>query len=232
MRFKLSLRGVVGGEAMLATGEPGVLDGRDVVITRSRTETVGLVAAIKEIRDDVISHIEVVSGKPLYHHADIKFGAKEAVIETRFEGHRVAIDYTRKGRKQRTYRLSLPGGDTPLDPHSVLARLRGWNPADGEQAYFYVISGRRPWRNRITATRREEVRTALGSFRALRIDGVGQRLRRNFQVDSRKRPRKFTIWISDDLERRPLRVVGITEYGNVQAELVEHRLPETHLVRR
>ena len=232
LRFELSLRGIVGGEATLATGEPGTLDGREVVITRSRTETVGLVKAIKNVSDDVITHIDFANGAPVFHHADVTFGEKQAVIESHFDGAKVAVNYHRKGRAQRLYRMTVPAGQTLSDAHSVVAALRGWTPVLGERAYFFVASGRRLWRNNVIAATREEVTTSLGRFRALRIEGVGRRLRRNLAVDPRKRPRKFTIWITDDAERRPLRVVGRTEYGDVKAELIEHHIPEKRLVSR
>jgi len=232
MRFELSLRGIVGGEATLATGEPGTVEGREVVITRSRTETVGLVKAIKDVSDDVITHIDLATGVPVYHHADVKFGDREAVIESHFDGSRVAVSYHRKDHSERVYLLKLPDGQTLFDAHSMVASLRGWTPTIGERAYFYVVSGRRLWQNNVIAATREEVRTAMGQFHAVRIDGVARRLRRNLSVDPSKKARKYTVWISDDAQRRPLRVVGTTEYGEVKAELIEHYVPEKRLVQR
>src|SRR5262245_8884687 len=48
MRFELSLRGIVGGEASVAVGNPGVVDGKRVIIVRSRVESAGVVAMFKE----------------------------------------------------------------------------------------------------------------------------------------------------------------------------------------
>jgi len=232
MRFELSLRGIVGGEATLATGEPGTMDGREVVITRSRTETVGVVKAIKDVSDDVITHIDLGTGMPVYHHADVKFGDREAVIESRFEGSRVVVSYHRKGRSERHYLLKGHAGETVFDAHSMVASLRGWTPTVGERAYFYVVSGRRLWQNNVVAVTHEDVRTAMGAFHAIRIEGVARRLRSNLSVDPSKRARKYTVWISDDAQRRPLRVVGTTEFGEVKAELIDHHVPEKRLVRR
>lgn len=225
MRWQVSLRGIVGGEATFAVGDPGVLDGKSVVITRSRVETVGLVRAIKNVQDDVITHIDGETAKPVYHHADIVFGDRQAVIETRFSSARAAVAYQRKDRGLRRYVLRAPAGHALFDGHSVVLALRAWSAADGERSEFFVASGRRLWRNRVVVTGREKLKTKLGEFRAIRLDGVARRLKSNHELDPRKQPRQYTIWMSADDARRPLLVVGKTEYGDVRAELIEHQTP-------
>jgi hypothetical protein len=121
--------------------------------------------------------------------------------------------------------MQLPAEDALFEAHSVLMALRAWQPAPGQRVHFYVAAGRRLWRNDLLAVGVEDIKTAMGEFKALRIDGVARRKRRNLTDDPRKKPRPFTIWISADRERRPLLVTGRVELGEVRAELVEHNVP-------
>src|SRR5690606_4135782 len=45
--FELSLRGIAGGEATVAVGDPGLVDGRRQIIVRSRVESAGVAAMFK-----------------------------------------------------------------------------------------------------------------------------------------------------------------------------------------
>jgi hypothetical protein len=191
-----------------------------------------LVAAIKKVQDDVITHIDVSRGTPVYHHADVIFGDRQAVIETRFGDGTAQVGYQRSGHSPRSYRMRLPGKHSLFEAHSALMALRAWDPAAGDRVHFYVAAGRWLWRNDLVAVGVENVKTALGEHKALRIDGVARRKRRNLTDDPRKKPRPFTIWISADRERRPLLVTGRVELGEVRAELVEHNVPERQVAYR
>jgi hypothetical protein len=61
---------------------------------------------------------------------------------------------------------------------------------------------------------------------------VATRLNGRLSVDRRKEPRSYTLWISDDANRVPLRLTARTEYGNVRAELVDYERPARALARR
>ena len=229
MEFEMSLHGIVGGRAQLAVGEPGDVDGREIIIVRSQLESAGAVSVFKVIRDDVVSWIDVESGLPVYLKADVKFGEKEAQIETRFSDGKTGsftVEYQRSGRRTRTQFQLMPTNRAAFDGHSILGALRSWDEPEGTHAFFYVLSGRRLWHNTIRFTRREKITTTLGRTAAIRIDGVAKRLRSNLDEETRKKPRHYTLWLSDDAERRPLLVSGKTEYGDVRVELVSYSRPE------
>jgi hypothetical protein len=230
MEFQMSLHGIVGGTARMAVGDPGVIEDKNVIIVRSQVESAGAVALIKTIRDDVTSWIDIDSGLPIYLKADVKFGDREALIETRFAGGQpgpFTIDLTRPGTRTRKYKQQMPAHRAAFDGHSIIGALRGWDAKPGEHAFFYVLSGRRLWHNTVRMSGREKIRTALGKTSAIRLDGVAKRLSPSLRDDPRqKEPRRYTVWISDDAERRPLLVVGKTEYGDVKVELTSYTRPE------
>jgi hypothetical protein len=229
MRFELSLRGVVGGEASVAVGSPGLVAGKRVIIVRSRTESAGVVAMFKEVRDEVTTWVDLDTGLPLEQRAAVKFGKKQMTIETKFAGGRPGsfdLAVMRSGSAApRFAHQSMPADIAAFDAHSVIGALRAWRAEEGQHAYFFALVGRHLWQNTVRLTRHERVRTRLGRFDALRIDGVARRLTRDLREDPRKPPRYYTMWMSADDARLPLLVTGKTEYGEVKAELVEYTAP-------
>ncbi len=228
MRFELSLHNVVGGEAIVAVGKPGKVDGRDVIVVRSQSKSAGVAALFKEVSDDVTTWVDLVSGHPTQLVADVKFGAKEALIETRFSGVRPGrfdIDYTRRGKRKQTLRQQMPEVGA-YDGHSVLGVLRAWNPPAGSQSFFFVLAGKRLWSNEVRVVGRERITTKLGSLNASKIEGVAWRLDRRLRRVKKKKSRSYTVWISDDDQRLPIRVVAKTEYGEVKVEMIDHRVAE------
>lgn len=229
MRFELSLRGIVGGEAAVAVGHAGRVDGKRVIIVRSRVESAGVVAMFREVRDEVTSWIHMDTGLPLSHSAHVVFGKKESFVDTKFAGganggFEVEVRNKRESGDEirRVLRQAMPEDQAAFDPHAVIGALRAWKPDDGQHAYFFVLVGRHLWQNTVRLTGHERLRTRMGQFNALRIDGVARRLTRSLREDKRKQPRYYTMWISDDETRLPLLVVGKTEYGEVRAELVDY----------
>ncbi len=232
MRFELSLRGIIGGEAAVAVGQAGRVDGKRVIIVRSRVESAGVVAMFREVRDEVTSWIHMDTGLPLSHSAHVVFGKKESFVATKFAGgekggFEVEVRNKRESGEEirRVTRQAMPDDQAAFDPHAVIGALRAWKPEEGQHAYFFVLVGRHLWQNTVRLTGRERLRTRLGQFDALRIDGVARRLTRRLREDRRKQPRYYTLWVSDDEARLPLLVVGKTEYGEVRAELVDYSRP-------
>lgn len=148
-------------------------------------------------------------------------------------GQRIAVEYERQHRKNpgKTRRLSrrftMPAGELAHDIHSALGAIRAWEPGPGEKAYFYALSSRTMWLNTITFVGRENLRTELGTYPTLRVDGIAARLTTRLQLNKRRKPRTYTLWLSDDANRLPLRVVGHTEYGDILIELTRYAQSDT-----
>lgn len=232
MVWEVSLHGVVGGEAVLAVGDPGSFDGRRAIMVRSRVETVGAAAVVRKVRDEVSTHVDLDTGRPIAHQADLLFGDKHTVLETEFLADGYRLEYARNGASPRHNRQTVAAADVIHDGHSVVGALRAWEPEPGARVYFYGLGGKRLWRNTLHFAGRETVTTAMGTYPALRIDGMARRLTSRLDNDPKKKPRYFSVWISDDAERLPLRVTAKTEYGDVQVELIDYQRPESMIVRR
>jgi len=220
MDWQLSLRGVVGGKAQLAIGEPGEVDGKNVLIIRSRVETTGVAALIKKISDDVTSWLNLDTAASQYMEANMRFGTKRSHVKVKFRRGGYDMMYHRRGRRARRWTQKLPNDLVAHEAHSVLAMLRAWRPADGTKAYFFAVGGRRIWYNVVQYKGKGTVLTAMGKRKAIRIEGTARRLYRNLKFNKRKKMRSYTMWISDDEKRLPLMVTAKTEYGLVKVELV------------
>lgn len=221
MEWKVSLRGIVGGHVQLAIGDPGVIDGRQVLIVRSRARTTGVAAMIRKVRDEVTTWVDLGMRGPHRLEASLVFGDKRSRVEVDFEPAAYQMLYHRRGAHAQRWRQRLPKNLIAHDAHSALALVRGWRPTPGTQAFFFAVGGRHLWHNVITYRGTGEILTPMGKRPAIRIDGIARRLNRNLSFNTHKKPRSYTVWISNDDKRLPLMVTAKTEYGLIKIELVD-----------
>ena len=57
----------------------------------------------------------------------------------------------------------------------------------------------------------------------MRYDGEGVRILRDGSPDPASDRRRFSMWISDDADRVPVRLVAHTDYGDIRMDLVDYR---------
>jgi hypothetical protein len=123
--------------------------------------------------------------------------------------------YDNGGPAHNQGRDNVPEGAAAQDLHSAMLLLRSWRPRLGQLGYFYVVIGRRLWRVDVEFAG-PEMLTAQGRPQlAQRIDGVSVRL---WQSEESK-PRRFSLWLSEDPDRIPLRLVADSGFGEVKLEL-------------
>lgn len=225
MAFELSYGGILTGRAVLAVGEPGQVDGRSILIVRSQFETAGAAKLVTAIRDNIDTRLDWNTGVPVEHRGEA-LGSKRATALIRFEGQLTRVEYEREGKKKLMFDVTLPPGEIMHDTHTILGALRAWEPEPGAVLYFYSASGRRVWRTELAFRGSETMRTAMGLRAALHFAGSAARLNhRSLDVDTARSARSIELWISDDAQRMPLRVVAHTEYGDFRAELVSYQHP-------
>ncbi len=131
----------------------------------------------------------------------------------RVQHHSGAFEYLydNGGPAQRTGLESVPEGAPAHDLHSSLALLRAWRPRLDEVGYFYVVLGRRLWRVDVRHVGPEMIRAQGTPQLAQRLDGVSVRL---WQPEKAE-PRRFSLWLSADDARVPLRMVADASFGQV-----------------
>lgn len=232
MRFRLIALGVESGVAQLAVGEPGTVDGRRVLIVRSELESSGVAKLVKNVHDDIHTLVDIDSGALASIDSDLRVGDKHLEVTTRVKGNAVSVDYKRDDRPAIKTRFAMPANEIAYDTHSLLGVVRSWEPKPGDKTYFYMIMGRYMWLGNLTLVDYETIRTRMGVYPAIRLEGVASRLTTRLTIDSKRTPRSYTVWLSDDANRLPLRVVGHTEYGDIEVELTGYTRSDSRVTQR
>jgi len=226
MAFEVRLAGILAGEAQLAVGEIGMVDGHRAVVVKSRAATAGAAALIKRITDEATTVIDVDTGHPLSLETAVDLGGKQTFATATFAGRIANVTY-RRSDEPTPHATRIDFRTEALhDTHSAMAALRGWRAAPGTQRTVYVVGGRRLWRVDMTFVGTETIGTAVGgNRRAVIFDGSSYRARRDLSIESNKPARTFRVWLSDDADRVPLKVTAKTELGDVVMDLTEYNRP-------
>ena len=225
MAFEVRLGGVLAGEAALAVGELGEFEGKKAVVVKSRANTAGAAALIKRITDEATTIIDMDSGRPLKLETLVEMGQKTTTATATFNGSIADVTYKRSDDPNpHNYKINF-GTQTVHDTHSAMAQIRGWRPAIGTSRSVFVVGGRRLWRVDVKYLGTETVGSALGNRRAIKFEGASFRAKPNFTVETDKPMRTFTVWLSDDADRVPLRVLASTELGDVTVDLTDYSRP-------
>ncbi len=108
-----------------------------------------------------------------------------------------------------------------------MAQIRTWKPTlPGDARSIFVIGGRKLWRVDVKYVGGETIASQLGSRRVVRFDGASYKARNNLTVDAAAKPeRTFTVWLTDDADRVPLKLTAHTELGDVTMALTEYSRP-------
>ena len=226
MRWKVSMHGIVGAESVLVVGEPGMVDGRRVIIVKSRALTSGLVQIVSEVKEENTTWIDVADSRPTYRHGNEKYGDERRIIETRFLPGEVVFDAKRPGKPAYSWKQKLPPGSFAHDVHSILGLLRAWDPVAGQQVYFYSITDEILRRHTVHLAGYEDVTTELGKFAAVRLDvEVHNTNKADGALAARDPEQDYTMWISRDATRRPLRMKVFHRLGRIELELASYAKP-------
>ena len=101
--------------------------------------------------------------------------------------------------------------------------LRSWEGAAGTAAKIEVLRSRFLWSMVVKIGDKEKLATELGELPALRFDAHTFKLTRAGAKDMTSDERDLSIWISDDNDRVPLKLVARTDYGDIKMEIVDYQ---------
>ena len=225
MAFEVRVGGVLAGDAALAVGEVGDFEGHRAVVVKSRAATAGAAALLKHVVDEATTVIDLDSGRPLQLDTLVEMGDKKTTATARFAGPIADVTYNRSDDPEpHKYKLNF-GTNTVHDTHSAMAQVRGWKGNKGDTRSVFVVGGRRLWRVDVKYMGDETIGTALGNRRTVKFEGASYRARADFKVESEQPTRTFTVWLSDDGDRVPLKVTAHTELGDLTVDLTEYNRP-------
>lgn len=229
MAFEVRVAGLVAGEAQLAVGELGAYEGHRAVVVKSRAATAGAAAMLRHVVDEATTVIDLDTGRPLALDTVVEQGDTRTTANAKFTDNVADITYTRSGESEPHHikvdfgRGAAAGAGIHVhDAHSAMAQLRGWRAAPGTRRTVFVVGGRRLWRIDVTYAGQDTVGSAIGNRRAIRFSGESYRARPDFSPETPRPTRTFTVWLSDDADRVPLKVTAKTELGEVEMNLTEY----------
>ena len=141
------------------------------------------------------------------------------VIEQPWPGL-VTLERHRTGRAPDRQSARFP--QPPFDPLGFLLRVRISPPAPGQTQTLQVLEGRALWRVTLTTAGTQPLPDGAAATPALRIEGRIDPILYDGRPDNDDRPRRtFTLWLSNDAARVPLRMSIPVGIGSVVVELVE-----------
>jgi hypothetical protein len=235
MNFLVKLAGVEVGEASLAVGnaEPTVDDSgaaHQAVQVRSRIASSGAAALVITYLDDASTIIDVDSGRPLSFTTEVNQAKKSFVASAVFTARSVSVLYSKPedlvAGKPQPQPLTFDFHGQPVhDAHSAMAAFRLWRPAINESRTVWIIGGRRLWRIDAQSAGQETIGTQLGNRKANKLTGIAYRAKNDLSIDQSRPPRTFTVWLSEDADRVPLKVSATTELGDVEILLTDYNRP-------
>jgi len=225
MSYEVQLGGMLVGEAQLAVGEIGIIDGKKAIVVKSRAATAGAGALIKQLSDEATTVIDVETGHPLSVDTIVISSGKTITASAKFSGHTATVTYQRSEQtKPVTTRIDFRTAALH-DMHSAMAAMRGWRGKPGEVRTVHIIGGRRMWKIDMKYIGEETIGSSVGNRRAVVLEGTSFRARRNLTAEPGKATRTFRVWLSDDADRVPLKCSAKTELGDIVMDLVEYARP-------
>jgi len=130
------------------------------------------------------------------------------------------LERRRSGRatERQAANLSSP----TFDPLGLILRVRIAPPTPGQTQVLQVMEGRALWRVTLSTAGTQPLPDSAAGIIALRIEGQMDPIFYDGRTDDADRPhRTFTLWLSNDAARVPLRLSVPVGIGDVVVELVE-----------
>jgi hypothetical protein len=226
MAFEVKLAGIPAGEAQLAVGQVGDVDGHRAVVVKSHAETTGAAAMVRHAVDESTTVIDAATGLPISLETVVEQGDSKASASATFHtagsAHSADVTFRRpEDPNAKTQHLDF-GTAAVHDAHSAMAQLRGWRATPGDKRSVYVVGGRRVWRVDVTYAGDDTIGLTVGNRRAMKFLGEAFRTKRDLSAETDKPNRTFAVWLSADADRVPLKLVAKTELGEITMELTEY----------
>jgi Protein of unknown function (DUF3108) len=223
MTYRISLHGLDVAEFTVAIGADTQVEGVETVVVQTHAVSSLLLTMFHPVDDTLASWIDRATGRPVAFAAHELASSKSNAVEdteVRFAPGKFLVSVIRDGQHfDEDQVVQYDAYDVP----SMLTLVRGWRAAAGAKIVVDVMRSRTAWRVQLAVGASEGLTTAIGDLQAVRYDGSGVRILRNGQDDPSSDRRKFSMWISDDSDRVPLRLTAHTDYGDIKMDLVDYR---------
>jgi len=227
MTYRLSLKGFELASYTLAVGDIQELDDKQTVIVEGHAKSVGLANIVAKVDDRFTSWIDTTNGRPR------RFQTAEYATGSDTNVEHAIIDFAKRTGDHVPVSFQL--NDTPATPepqkvsqadvwdyNAFLVALRAWEAPAGAKISTEVFRSRYLWKIDVTVRGKERLLTELGELPAVRFDGHAVKLTREGTRFPDTDERDFSIWISDEGDRVPLKNTAKTDYGDIEMVIVDY----------
>ncbi len=226
--YRLTLKNVEVGVFQLAVGDVSDLDGTPAVVVEARAKSSGLAALVATIDDSFTSWIDVKTGRPrrfeVWEHVARNSPDRDHVIVdfAARAGNAVPVHYALNDAPLKTVQQKVSMPDV-WDYNAFLLACRGWEGDPGSTTTLEVFRSRYVWRMTITMGKRTTLVTELGELPVIRFDAKTTKLDRSGVPWAGQPERVFTMWISDDHDRVPLKLDADSDLGALAMDIVDYQ---------
>lgn len=219
--YRVKIRGFAVGEFIVRVGDKRDYQGKEVIPMESSLQSYAAMKLVREVHDESVTYMDTTTGSAVFFRNDVLAGPDRGWVEvTVGDGELTIISKNEDGEKKTTQKV--PAAEPLHDMATMLMRLRSFHGEVGERGTVNVFRTSRLWRTQIEIGEKETLETDLGTFPAIRMDGISRIMTHEFEVEEDRDPKSYRIWISDDGTRLPLVVEGDTEHGAVRMEVASY----------
>jgi hypothetical protein len=142
MAFEVQLAGILVGEAQLAVGEIGMVDGRRAIVVKSRAATAGAAALLRKMVDESTTTIDVETGRPMQVDTVVINGDKQITANAKFTGSIASISVS-PVRDRKPQILRSTSRPKPCSTCTRRWRTSAAARSSGDDQAVYTLGGRR-----------------------------------------------------------------------------------------
>lgn len=227
MAYKLQLKGVDLATYDFNVGQVADYNGKQAITVQSHAKAIGFVSMVTSVDDTFTSVIDVATGRPLHWQTDefAKNGKDKEIADIKFSernGDSIPVTFhlNADAPVPEPQKASMPD---VWDYNAFLIALRAWEGPVGSHISVEVFRSRYMWHVDAKIAGKEKMNTALGELPAVRIDAHTYKLAKDGTKFPDSDERDFSVWISDDDGRVPLRNTAKSDYGDVQLEITDYQ---------
>ena len=206
------------GEIVISAHENKDADGTDVFRVTTNTSTRGFARGFYSYDNRAEGFINQQTGRLIFMREKGTDGKHFTDTETFFDYAKKIARYVDHYRPNRSQEVPIPDGD-PIDLISALVETRDWNLQPGEKKDVLVNFGNEFYPLAIYADHYEDVRTPLGTYRALVLI---PRMERN-PKGLFKRGGEIKVWISQQGQKLPVKMQLKLRFGSATLLLTDYK---------
>ncbi|MCA9539459.1 MAG: DUF3108 domain-containing protein, partial [Myxococcales bacterium] len=218
--YQVKMFNAVAGEAILAVGEPTMHAGRRAQPLAGWVRSSEFLNKFYPVENRYVALLDDETYLPLKTDFYIRENGESIDYHTTYD-HRAKLVQSTREKGGKTLKRNFSAVTPLYEAIGSVFGVRRMDLKPGDAFDYYVWDGRKERWVDIKAVGIERVWTEMGWFDALKVE-VETRITGGFiKKDMLDRPiRRGTIWISQDEQRLPVKLITPTKLGDAEAVLV------------